>query len=60
MEYGSTMDEQVECRKIGTIGHTTCGWCLKHDRPRHECDLDCAMKLVPLYPELQDLDEGGK
>jgi hypothetical protein len=29
--------ERVNCKEAGTIGHSQCGWCLYHSRPRFEC-----------------------
>lgn len=28
---------RVNCPIAGTPGHTTCGWCAKHDKPAFEC-----------------------
>lgn len=35
---------KINCDQSGVIGHTLCGWCTKHDRPRLVCK--CPAKRV--------------
>ena len=34
--------ERANCEQAGTIGHWSCGWCVKHDKPRFMCG--CLLK----------------
>lgn len=38
--------ERVNCEYIGTRGHSSCGWCKEHDKPRAQCG--CLVKLVTM------------
>ncbi len=29
--------ERVNCTMVGRMGHSSCGWCYEHSRPRYEC-----------------------
>lgn len=29
--------KRVNCRHAGELGHRSCGWCEKHDKPRFVC-----------------------
>lgn len=29
--------ERANCELAGNIGHSMCGWCLNHDKPRFIC-----------------------
>lgn len=32
--------ERVNCDSAGAIGHSCCGWCFIHSKPKFEC-LEC-------------------
>ena len=29
--------DRVNCKEVGTIGHSLCGWCFIHNLPRLQC-----------------------
>lgn len=29
--------DRVNCARIGEYGHTSCGWCDEHNKPRFAC-----------------------
>lgn len=29
--------ERLNCNKAGEVAHNSCGYCLKHHKPRHVC-----------------------
>ena len=29
--------ERVNCKEVGKFGHSQCGWCEEHDKPRFSC-----------------------
>ena len=35
--HGPNDLDRVTCPKAGQLGHGLCGWCERHDKPRHIC-----------------------
>ena len=37
--------DRINCPYIGELAHMSCGWCLKHDKPRFICG--CLVGIIP-------------
>jgi hypothetical protein len=36
--------ERILCNSVGNIGHTSCGFCIKHNKARFECG--CNLRIL--------------
>ena len=38
--------DRTNCKRVGTPGHTRCGWCLEHQKPRFICGCEAKERTV--------------
>lgn len=40
--------DRANCDKVGQFGHSMCGWCIRHDKPRWSgcCAVQCGKFLI--------------
>jgi hypothetical protein len=43
--------ERVNCDKVGAFGHSQCGWCETHNRPRSYCPSECHVEETEFHDD---------